>query len=71
MTPGPEPLDALLLGALLYFLIRFANKGGAMNLYLGMGLLGLSLVNNLLMLFLVLITLPFAAASGLQRPAST
>jgi hypothetical protein len=53
VTPGPEPLDALLLGGLLYCLIRFANKGGAMNLYLGMGLLGLSLVNNLLMLFLV------------------
>jgi hypothetical protein len=53
VTPGPEPLDALLLAALLFFLVRFANEGGAWNLYLGMGLLGLSLANNLLMLFLV------------------
>ena len=53
VTPGPEPLDALLLAALLFFLIRFANEGGAWNLYFGMALLGLSLANNLLMIFLV------------------
>jgi hypothetical protein len=53
VTPGPEPLDALLLAAMLFFLIRFANEGGAKNLYFGMGLLGLSLSNNLLMIFLV------------------
>ncbi len=53
VTPGPEPLDALLLAAMLYFLIRFANIGGAINLYAGMGILGLSLANNLLMIFLV------------------
>ena len=46
VTPGPEPLDALLLAAVLYFLIRFANLGGALNLYLGMGILGLALANN-------------------------
>ena len=53
VTPGPEPLDAFLLAATLFFLIRFANEGGAMNLYFGMGVLGLSLANNLLMLFLI------------------
>jgi hypothetical protein len=53
VTPGPEPLDALLLAATLYFLIRFANEGGPKNLYFGMGILGLSLANNLLMLFLL------------------
>jgi hypothetical protein len=53
VTPGPEPLDALLLAAILYFLVRFANEGGARNLYFGMALLGLSLANNLLMLFLI------------------
>ncbi len=53
VTPGPEPLDALLLAAILYFLIRFANEGGARNLYLGMGILGLSLANNLLFVFLI------------------
>ena len=59
VTPGPEPLDALLLAAMLYFLIRFANMGGAVNLYLGMGLLGLSLANNLLMLFMIPIVFIF------------
>jgi hypothetical protein len=53
VTPGPEPLDALLLAAALFFLIRFANEGGAKNLYFGMGAFGLSLANNLLMLFLI------------------
>jgi hypothetical protein len=53
VTPGPEPLDALLLAAILYFLIRFANLGGALNLYLGMGILGLALANNLLVVFLI------------------
>jgi hypothetical protein len=60
VTPGPEPLDALLLAAVLYFLIRFASLGGAVNLYVGMGLLGLSLANNLLMLFLVPVMFLFA-----------
>jgi len=59
VTPGPEPLDALLIAAMLYFLIRFANAGGAINLYVGMGILGLSLANNLLMLFLIPIVLMF------------
>jgi hypothetical protein len=59
VTPGPEPLDALLLAATLFFLIRFANEGGAMNLYFGMGILGLSLANNLLMLFLIPIVFLF------------
>jgi hypothetical protein len=60
VTPGPEPLDALLLAAMLFFLIRFANEGGPMNLYFGMGILGLSLANNLLMIFLVPIIFVFA-----------
>ncbi len=59
VTPGPEPLDALLLAAILYFLIRFANLGGALNLYLGMGILGLALANNLLLAFLIPIILIF------------
>ena len=59
VTPGPEPLDALLLAAVLYFLIRFANLGGALNLYLGMGILGLALANNLLLAFLIPIILIF------------
>ena len=59
VTPGPEPLDALLLAAMLFFLIRFANDGGPINLYCGMGLLGLSLANNLLMIFLVPIVFLF------------
>ncbi len=59
VTPGPEPLDALLLAAMLFFLIRFANEGVASNLYVGMGLLGLSLANNLLMIFLVPIVFLF------------
>ncbi len=59
VTPGPEPLDALLLAATLYFLIRFANEGGAKNLYFGMGILGLSLANNLLMIFLIPIVFLF------------
>jgi hypothetical protein len=53
VTPGPEPLDALLLAATLYFLFRYANEGGPKNLYFGMGLFGLSLANNLLMIFLI------------------
>jgi hypothetical protein len=60
VTPGPEPLDALLLAAMLFFLIRFANEGGELNLYCGMGILGLSLANNLLMIFLVPIVFLFA-----------
>jgi hypothetical protein len=59
VTPGPEPLDALLLAATLFFLIRFANEGGAKNLYFGMGIMGLSLANNLLMIFLVPIVFLF------------
>ena len=66
VTPGPEPLDALLLAAMLYFLIRFANVGGATNLYIGMGILGLSLANNLLMVFLVPIV--FLWARVVQAP---
>lgn len=66
VTPGPEPLDALLLAAMLYFLIRFANVGGALNLYIGMGILGLSLANNLLMVFLVPIV--FLWARVVQPP---
>src|SRR3990172_12339643 len=53
VTPGPEPLDAFLLAAMLFFLIRFANEGGAKNLYFGMGILGLSDRKSLLMLFLI------------------
>lgn len=59
VTPGPEPLDALLLAATLYFLIRFANLGGAVHLYLAMAILGLSLSNNLLFVFLVPIVFLF------------
>ncbi|MGH9333274.1 MAG: protein O-mannosyl-transferase family, partial [Vicinamibacteria bacterium] len=59
VTPGPEPLDALLLAAILFFLIRFANDGGPKDLYLAMGILGLSLANNLLMIFLVPIVFLF------------
>ena len=66
VTPGPEPLDALLLAAMLYFLIRFANIGGAINLYAGMGILGLSLANNFLMIFLVPIV--FLWARVVQPP---
>ncbi|HXV59473.1 MAG TPA: DUF2723 domain-containing protein [Vicinamibacteria bacterium] len=60
VTPGPEPLDACLLAAMLFFLIRFANIGGAHNLYLGSGILGLSFANNLLMLFVTPIVLLYA-----------
>ncbi len=59
VTPGPEPLDALVLASFLYFVLRFANIGGAGNLYIGMGILGLSLANNLLMLFLIPIVFVF------------
>lgn len=60
VTPGPEPLDAFLLAAMLYFLIKFANEGGAINLYVGMGVLGLALANNLLMIFMIPIVFLFA-----------
>lgn len=66
VTPGPEPLDALLLAAIMFFLIRFANVGGATNLYIGMGILGLSMANNLLMVFLVPIV--FLWARVVQPP---
>ena len=59
VTPGPEPLDALVLASFLYFVLRFASIGGAGNLYVGMGILGLSLANNLLMLFLIPIVFTF------------
>jgi hypothetical protein len=52
VTPGPEVLDALLLAAILYFLVRFANEGRVPHFYLAMGILGLSLANNLMMVFL-------------------
>ena len=66
VTPGPEPLDALVLAAMLFFLLRFANVGGATNFYFGMGLLGLSLANNLLMVFMVPIV--FLWARVVQPP---
>lgn len=66
VTPGPEPLDALLLAAILFFLIRFANVGGATNLYVGMGILGVSMANNLLMVFLIPIV--FLWARVVQPP---
>jgi hypothetical protein len=66
VTPGPEPLDALLLAAILFFLIRFANVGGAINLYIGMGILGMSMANNLLMVFLIPIV--FIWARVVQPP---
>lgn len=53
VTPGPEPLDAFLLTGMLYFLIRFSDEGRNYSLYLAMGLFGLSLANNLLMLCLI------------------
>ena len=53
VTPGPEALDALLLAALLYYLLRFANEGRIPFFYLAMGILGLSLSNNLMMVFLL------------------
>ena len=53
VTPGPEPLDAFLLAGALYFLIRFSDEGRNYNLYLAMGMFGLSLANNPLMLCLV------------------
>ncbi len=53
VTPGPEALDALLLAALLYYLLRFANEGRTPFFYLAMGILGLSLSNNLMMVFLL------------------
>ena len=59
VTPGPEPLDALVLASFLYFVLRFASIGGTGNLYIGMAVLGLSLANNLLMLFLIPIVFAF------------
>ena len=53
VTPGPEALDGLLLAALLYYLLRFANEGRVPFFYLAMGILGLSLSNNLMMVFLL------------------
>ena len=53
VTPGPEALDALLLAAPLYYLLRFANEGRVPFFYLAMGILGLSLSNNLMMVFLL------------------
>ncbi len=53
VTPGPEVLDALLLVAVLYFLVRFENEGRVGHLYAAMMGLGLSLANNLMMLFLL------------------
>ena len=53
VTPGPETLDALLLASILYYFLRFANEGRIPFFYLAMALLGLSLSNNLMMLFLL------------------
>ncbi len=52
VTPGPEVLDALLLSAILYSLVRFANEGKVAYFYAAMLILGLSLSNNLMMAFL-------------------
>ena len=57
VTPAPEPLDAFLISGLLYFLVKYADEGKTLNLYLGMAFLGLSLSNNLLFLCLVPIIL--------------
>lgn len=59
VTPGPEIVDALLLTAMLYFLLRFVGDGRVPYLYLGMLLLGLSLANNLMFLFLSPVVLLF------------
>jgi len=53
VTPGPETLDALLLAATLFCLCHFASEGRVLYLYAGVFVLGLSLANNLMMLFLV------------------
>jgi hypothetical protein len=52
VAPGPEVLDALLLSAILYSLVRFANEGKVVTFYAAMMILGLSLSNNLMMGFL-------------------
>jgi hypothetical protein len=52
VTPGPEVLDALLLSAILYCLVRFANDGIRGYFYAAMLVYGLSLSNNLMMIFL-------------------
>jgi hypothetical protein len=65
VTPGPEALDALLLAAILYYLLRFANEGRARFFYLAMAILGLSLSNNLMMVFLLPI---FAVWVRVMRP---
>jgi hypothetical protein len=53
VTPGPETLDALLLAATLFCLCHFASEGRVRYLNAGVFVLGLSLANNLMMLFLV------------------
>lgn len=52
VTPGPEVLDALMLAAILFCLVRFANEGRTTYFYAAMLILGLSLSNNLMMIFL-------------------
>ena len=53
VTPGPEALDAFLLASVLYYFLRFANEGRVPLFYLALAILGLSLSNNLMMLFLL------------------
>jgi len=65
VTPGPETLGALLLAAILYYFLRFANEGRVPFFYLALAILGLSLSNNLMMLFLLPI---FAVWVRVVRP---
>ncbi len=51
VRPAPEVLDALLLAAILYCLVRFANEGRVRYFYASMLVLGLSFSNSLMMLF--------------------
>jgi hypothetical protein len=52
VAPGPEVLDALILSAILFFLVSFANGGKVGYFYTAMLILGLSLSNNLMMIFM-------------------
>ena len=65
VTPGPETLDALLLAATLFGVVRFAEQGRVLSFYCAMLLLGISTANSLLAIFV----LPaFALYVRLARP---
>ena len=59
MAPQCISRRVRILAVILYSLTRFANLGGALNPYLGMGILGLVLANNLLLVLLIPIILIF------------